>query len=167
MSASSGAPAASSTERSVDGDGDARAGLTDDEIGRLRLVLLRLARQIRSNSPGDVTPSQLSMVATLARQGPCTIGQIAEHERVRVPSASKIAESVVAKGLAERRVDPDDRRRVVLALSTDGENLLADLRRAGIEWLASRLDRLTADDRASISQVVPVLERLLVVDGPG
>ncbi|MEX2626849.1 MAG: MarR family transcriptional regulator [Ilumatobacteraceae bacterium] len=163
MAASSGATAPSSSERPAGAD----AGPTDDEIGRLRLVLLRLARQIRSNSPGDVTPSQLSVVATLARHGPCTIGQIAEHERVRVPSASKIAESVVGKGLAERRVDPDDRRRVVLALSADGETLLADLRRAGIEWLAPRLDRLTADDRALIREVVPVLERLLVVDGPG
>lgn len=139
----------------------------DDDVGRLRLAVLRLARQIRSNSSGDVTPSQLSVMATLARHGPCTIGQLAEHERVRVPSASKIAESVVAKGLAERRVDPDDRRRVVLALSSDGEELLADLRHAAVGWLASRLDRLPDDDRALIHQVVPVLERLVDADRSG
>lgn len=165
MTASSGASAPSLPEGPA--GRAAEAVLSDEDIGRLRLALLRLARQIRSNSPGDVTPSQLAVLATLARYGPCTIGQIAEYEHVRVPSVSKIAESVVAKGLAERRVDPGDRRRVVLALSSDGEKLLVDLRRAGVEWLAARLDRLTADDRALIGQVVPALERLLVVDGPG
>ena len=164
MAVSPGQPAPSPPERSTDGHAD--PVLTDDQVGRLRLVLLRLARQIRSHSRGDVTPSQLAMLATLARHGPCTIGQIAEHEHVRVPSASKIAESVVAKGLADRHVDPDDRRRVVLALSPGGERLLADLRRAGIGWLAPRLGQLTAAERVLIGEAIPVLEHLLVVDGP-
>lgn len=135
--------------------------LSSEDIGRLRLVLLRLARQIRSNSTGDVTPSQLAVIATLARHGPCTIGQIAEHEHVRVPSISRTAEAVVAKGLAERHVDPDDRRRVRLAISPDGDRYLSEVRRAAIGWLAPRLQELSPDDVSAIHRAIPVLERLL------
>jgi DNA-binding MarR family transcriptional regulator len=142
----------------------ADAALSPEDAGRLRLVLLRLARQIRSNSTGDVTPSQLAVVATLARHGPSTISQIAEYEHVRVPSVSKIAEGVVSAGFAERLVDPADRRRVLLALSPSGEQLLSDIRRAGIGWLAPRIDELPPEDRTLLRDVLPVLEQLLVAD---
>ena len=39
---------------------------SSDDIDRLRLVLLRLARRIRTNSAGQITPSQLE-VAVLDR----------------------------------------------------------------------------------------------------
>ncbi len=111
-------------------DGTAKAALSPEEVGRLRLVLLRLARQIRTNSTGDVTPSQL-------------------------------AEAVVAQGFAERILDPTDRRRVRLALSSSGEQLLSDVRRAGIGWLAPRLDELSLEDLNVLRAVLPVLEQLL------
>lgn len=138
--------------------------LSDDEIARLRLVLLRLARQIRSHSAGDITPSQLAVIATLARHGPCTIGQLAQHERVRVPTISKIAEAVVAKGLADRFVDPSDRRRVVLDLSTEGKDMLLEIRRAALGWLAPQVKGLPPDDVEAVRQALPVLERLLTDD---
>jgi DNA-binding MarR family transcriptional regulator len=139
------------------------AGTThaDDATNQLRLVLLRLARQIRSNSLSEITPSQLAVLATLARHGPCTVGQVAEHERIRAPSASKLLAGLEARNLAERHSDPEDRRRSLIALSPEGRDFLAQVRAAGESWLSARLAELDDEQRAVLEQAVPILEQLL------
>jgi DNA-binding MarR family transcriptional regulator len=136
--------------------------LTDaEEINRLRLVLLRVARQIRANSPSGVTPSQLAVIATLVRHGPCTIGQIAEFERVQPPSVSKIVEGLTAVGLVERERDPDDRRRVVITLSQQGKAFVERTRTESVSWLATRLAHLNESELEAVAEAVPLFERLL------
>lgn len=135
-----------------------------DAVNRLRLALLRTARNIRTHSIGDVTQSQVAVLATLSRHGDSTIGQIAEYEHVQPPSASRIVSSLERQGLVVRRVDGLDRRRVLIALSADGERYLADVRRAGTSWLASRLDELDEDELGRLDGALPVLERLLAVE---
>lgn len=100
-------------------------------------------------------------MATLARHGPCTINEIAELERIRAPSASKLVAGLEERGLAERRRDSEDRRRSVITLSREGERLLADMRAAGMSWLAARLDTLDGSDRRAVRDALPALERLL------
>ena len=139
--------------RDLAGDGE--------EINRFRLVVLRLARRIRSSSSIDITPSQLAIVATLARYGPCTISQIAEHEYVRPPSASKIVSALETRGFAERLSDPADRRRVLIALSPEGKRFRDSVRAAGTSWLAAQIAELDSDEVEIVQAAVPVLERLL------
>ena len=131
------------------------------DVDRLRLVLLRLARRIRTSSAGSITPSQLAVVATIVRNGPLTVGQIAEREHVRPPSASKIVAALEREGLVERRHDPDDRRRTPIAVTPAGEDYVAAVRAAGRGWIASRLDELDADDVELLGRTLPALERLL------
>lgn len=132
-----------------------------DDVNRLRLVLLRLARSIRSNAISDITQSQAAVMATLRRHGPLTIGQIAAYEHVQPPSASKIVAGLEGLGLVVRHSDPDDRRLALIALSPDGEAFLAAARAAGTSWLASRLDDLDDVDRAALGDALPALEQLL------
>jgi DNA-binding MarR family transcriptional regulator len=134
---------------------------TSIELDRLRLVLLRLARSIRTNSAGEITPSQMAVLATLNNRGPRTIGQIAELEQVKPPSASKIVAALERTGLVEREADPDDRRCTVIAVTPSGRAHIERARAAGRSWLAGRLDDLDADDLARLSAVLPTLERLL------
>jgi len=96
---------------------DARSSI--DDVNRLRLALLRTARNIRTHSLGEVTQSQVAVLATLDRHGESTIGQIADHEHVQPPSASKIVASLEARGLVERNSDPDDRRCSLIAATPE------------------------------------------------
>jgi DNA-binding MarR family transcriptional regulator len=135
-----------------------------DEVNRLRLVLLRTARNIRTHSLGDVTQSQVAVLATLSRHGDSTIGQIAEHEHVQPPSASRIVSNLERQGLVVRRADSADRRRVLIGLSPEGEAYVAEVRRAGTSWLGSRLAELDVDELHRLGAALPVLERLLEVE---
>jgi DNA-binding MarR family transcriptional regulator len=131
------------------------------DLDRLRLVLLRLARRIRTSSAGSITPSQLAVVATVVRHGPVTVGQIAELEQVRPPSASRIVAALEEQALVERHADPDDRRRTLIGATVEGEEYLAQVRAAGRGWLASRLDELDDDDVRVLEGALATLERLL------
>jgi len=135
-----------------------------DAVNRLRFALLRIARNIRTHSIGDVTQSQVAVLATLSRHGDSTIGQIAEHEHVQPPSASRIVSNLERQGLVVRRSHGGDRRRVLIGLSPAGEEYLAEVRRAGTSWLGSRLSRLDDDDLARLGAALPVLEKLLEFD---
>ena len=135
-----------------------------DDVDRLRVAVLRLARRIRTNASGTITPSQLFTLATIIRNERLTIGQIAEHEHVKPPSASKIVSALEAEGLVERTVDPNDRRCTNIVATATGHAHIEQVRAAGRSWLTDRLAGLADDDVAAIEAAIPALERLLRVD---
>ena len=56
------------------------AALDEDDVTRLRFVLLRLSRRLRQESTAGITPSQLSALSIIGGIGPLTIGDLAERE---------------------------------------------------------------------------------------
>lgn len=124
----------------------------DDRLANdLSLAVVRLARQLRFRRPDSpVSLTQLSALATLAKDGPMTPGALATRERVRPPSMTRVIASLVELGLVERSSHPDDRRQVLVAVSPAGEELFEAERRAGMEWLQGRLEKLKQDDRATL-----------------
>ena len=138
-----------------------RAAIPDTDVDRLRLAVLRLARRIRTSYEDEITPSQLSVMALLARQGALTVGQIADREHVRPPSASKIVGALEQAGLVERTVDPTDRRCQPITLTAAGRQTIDRARLAGRTFLIGQLDELTADEIDTLTAALPALERLL------
>jgi DNA-binding MarR family transcriptional regulator len=135
--------------------------LTIDEVARMRLVLFRLVRNIRSHSVGDVTPSQLAVLSSLVRHGASTIGQIAEYEHVQPPSASRIVAALEQRGFVARTTSPADRRCTTISLTPAARTYLDEVRAAGTSWLAERVDSLPAADARRLRAALPALERLL------
>lgn len=135
-----------------------------DEVDRLRVAVLRLARRIRNHSSGTITPSQLFTLGTIVRHERVTIGQIAELEHVQPPSASKIVAALEAEGLVDRSVSPDDRRCIHIVATPAGHAHLEQVRAAGRGWLSEQLAGLDHADVAAIEGALPALERLLQVD---
>lgn len=124
----------------------------DDRLANdLSLAVVRLARQLRFRRPeSPVSLTQLSALATVAKDGPMTPGALASRERVRPPSMTRVIASLVELGLVERSSHPDDRRQVLVAVSPAGEELFEAERRAGMEWLQGRLEKLKPQDRATL-----------------
>lgn len=131
------------------------------DIDRLRVVLIRISRRIRSQARGDISPSQLAVLGTIINHGPLTNGQIADHEHVRPSTSSKVVDTLERAGLVERTADPHDRRCVRILATQAGQDYADEVRAAGRTWLAEQLESLDAGDVAAISDAVPALERLL------
>jgi DNA-binding MarR family transcriptional regulator len=127
---------------------------------QLRLVILRLGRRLRQQAVGEVTPSQLSALSTVAKQGELTLGELAAIERIAPPSMTRIAARLEDEGWLERRVDTSDRRVARVAVSPAGQALLDETRTRRDAFLANRLQQLTEEERALLERAVPLLERL-------
>lgn len=130
-------------------------GLSESEIEsipELRLGLLRLSRRLRQERPLDaLTPSQVAVLATLVRQGPSTPGQIAEGERIKPPSVTRILASLEDEGLITREPDPQDGRQVIINLTERAQTRIAASREAKNVWLRQQLDQLSSEERARYS----------------
>lgn len=132
---------------------------------RMRLVVMRLARQVRQETlGGDVTQSMLSALASIDRRGPITLGDLAAVERVRPPSMTKVVARLEDAGFVAREVDAFDRRVVRVQVTAAGHRFAEEARRRGSEYLAARLKTLGPEERAVVEAALPVLERLLEED---
>ena len=131
-----------------------------DFAPRLRLATMRLARLLRQHGDPGVSQSLISVLATVARCGPVTLGRLAELEAVQPPSMTRIVAKLEELGLVARTVDEADRRVARVSLTAAAESLLAEVRIRRNEVLASRLAALDADERAALEAALPALERL-------
>lgn len=140
----------------------ATSGATSAEtVSRLRLAVLRLGRRLRQNAAAGITPSQLAVLATLDRHGPLGLGDLAAHEGVQPPSATRMVDNLEAAGLVTREASRADRRAVVVQLTARGRRRVEEIRRRRDAWLAERLGRLTPDELHALERALPVLEALL------
>jgi DNA-binding MarR family transcriptional regulator len=128
---------------------------------RLRPVLLRLARELRREIHSlGVTGGQVSLLASIKHNPGITASELAERERVSAPGMSGHLVRLEAAKLIER-VRGDDRRRIGLYLTAEGEKVLKSVRNKRTAWLAARLDRLELGERERIEAAIESLEKLI------
>ena len=154
------------TNRSDPATGSATAAsdtrLADPELAaRLRLVLNRLARRLRSQTAGDLSPSRISALVTIELQGPITLGQLAICEHVTPPSITRMVASFEELGLVRREADAGDHRIARVSLTAEGKRTVQRTRTRKTAYLAKRLRKLDASEIAVVRAALPVLERLL------
>jgi len=128
---------------------------------RLRLAVTRLARHLRQQVVGGLTPSQISTLAAVERLGSPTLGELAAAERVQPPSVTRMVVALEDSGLVERLVDPSDGRVVRARVTADGRRTLQRIRSMRNAELVKRLARLTPADREQLGDLVRLLEQLV------
>ena len=134
---------------------------TADLAAQLRPSLLRLTRIIRNQRVDmSVTLTQISAMATLRKHGPMSAGELAACERVQPPSMTKVLAHLEERGFVRRDPHPSDKRQAIISITEAGRELLESERRTRDAWLAKRLAKLTAEERAQLRAVVPVLDKL-------
>ncbi|MEZ4521926.1 MAG: MarR family transcriptional regulator [Thermomicrobiales bacterium] len=73
--------------------------------------------RLRGRWGGPGSPAQMRIAMQLYRRGPAKVGDIASWIGVSAPTASEQIDGLVEAGLAERTVNPDDRREVLVELT--------------------------------------------------
>ena len=101
----------------------------EDELATLRRSLRRVMRGLwlrRRPTPellelvsGDppLGRRHVAVLAQIGTEGERSVGELARELGLSLPAASKLTRDLEDHGLVERREDPEDRRRTVVALS--------------------------------------------------
>jgi DNA-binding MarR family transcriptional regulator len=97
------------------------------------------------------------------RDGPMTLRQLADLNRIDAPYTTLIVDKLEAHGLVERRPHPDDRRRKLVVLTESGRDALATID-AILLRPPAEIGHLSDDD---LAQLTAILTRLVetVPDG--
>jgi DNA-binding MarR family transcriptional regulator len=131
-----------------------------DLAARMRLVIARLARQLRQQAGSGLSPSQHSALVTIEVAGPITLGELAVAEQVAPPTVTKVVAKLEDDGLVAREVDPADRRVVRVSATTEGRRRLDHSRSRRNAWLAKQLRALDPDEIRRLADAMDVLEKL-------
>lgn len=130
-------------------------------VSTLRSAVMRLSRRLRNQRVEEsLTPTEMQVMATLARCGSATPGELARKEHVQPPSMTRIIAMLEEKGLVRREPHPDDRRQVVVSSTEQAESILEQSRAKRDAWLAELATGLTPEEWAVLRAAAPVLERL-------
>jgi DNA-binding MarR family transcriptional regulator len=132
-----------------------------DLAGRLRLAIARTARRLRQEGGTDLSPSLTAALATIERHGPLSPSELAERERIKRPTVTRIVGNLESAGLIERVRDPTDGRASILSVTPKARILLRRLRARKTAYLARRLDGLDAEDRRTLERAAELLEGML------
>ncbi|GAB3406607.1 MarR family transcriptional regulator [Schumannella luteola] len=125
----------------------------------LALAVGRVNRRMQ-RAGGSLNHAHLSAMATLVRDGPLRLGELAGREQVSAPSMTRTVTELESRQLVQRRPDIRDGRSVIVEITEHGSSTVQRARseRAGI--LADLLDRLDADQRRALTGALPALQRL-------
>jgi DNA-binding MarR family transcriptional regulator len=79
---------------------------------------------------------------------------------VQPPSMTRVVVALEGMGLVTRTPHPTDGRQVIIGLTPAAEDLLSAEARAREAWLSSRLQELTAEERAVLREAAEIMEKL-------
>lgn len=128
----------------------------------LRPILLKLSRELRREAREvGVSPEQVSLLVAIKYQPGIGLRELAARERVSPPAMSKHVDRLERDGLVLRTPSVEDKRRVGLTLSPEGDRVLRRVRSRRTAWLATRLKGLTAEELQAIAAAIEPLRKVL------
>ena len=141
--------------------GTASAEVETETVERLRVALAILSRALRQTVAGaGLTPTELSVLATVTRTGPMRISELADAERINPTMLSRITARLGEAGLIRRETDAADRRSARLEPTTAGRALQRRIRAERRASLREHLADLSEAEVEAILRALPALESL-------
>jgi DNA-binding MarR family transcriptional regulator len=128
--------------------------------GNLRVALMRTVRRLKRETDGEHSVSVVAALASVAKRGPLTLGELAEAEGVSRPSMTVLAASLLEQNLVAREPDESDGRLVRVRITAEGKRVLERSRTRRTAYLAKRLGALSADELRTLDQAATILLRL-------
>ena len=129
---------------------------------RLRPVLLKLNRHLRREIHSlGVTGGQASLLFAIQGRPGIGVRELAALERMSAPGMSKYVGRLEAEGLIVREPSDEDRRRVGLRVSPEGERVLRSVKSRRTAWLAARLRGLSEEELEAMDAAIEPLQELI------
>ncbi|HUC66521.1 MAG TPA: MarR family transcriptional regulator [Stellaceae bacterium] len=129
----------------------------------LRATFGKLKRRLREQADvGDLTPSQVSVLLRLEKDGAATASSLARAEGMRPQSMAAVVAALETAGLVSGAPDPTDGRQTLLSLTDACRTWVQEGRAARQDWLSRTIAaRLTPEEQDHLAAAVELLARLI------
>lgn len=129
-----------------------------------RTVISRMIKKLRSkNSVGDkLSLTERSVLSLLDEHKELLPGEMAAMEKITSQSMSGILNNLSDLGYIRRKSSTDDKRKVLISLTKEGQNILYKRRHERDEWLNNAIKQtLTLREREMLRKMIDPLSRLV------
>jgi DNA-binding MarR family transcriptional regulator len=129
----------------------------------IRTVSGKLKRRLREHGGhNDLTPSQVSVVLRLEKDGSATVSSLARAEGMRPQSMSAVIASLQEAGLVGGAPDPNDGRQTLMCLTRKCLKWLKEGRAARQDWLTKKISqKLSVGEQRQLQTAFELLMRLV------
>ena len=130
----------------------AQTGLASTLAAEIRTVFGKLKRRLREHGGrNDLTPSQVSVLLRLEKDGSATVSSLARAEGMRPQSMSAVVTSLQEAGLVSGAPDPGDGRQTLMSLTPKCLKWLQEGRAARQDWLTTTISqKLSAQEQEKL-----------------
>ena len=130
-------------------------------LGIMPLVMRTIGRAMRQHPAecGALLPQQYRLLGAIGRR-PRTLGEIARMQGVTPATATTLVTTLEGRGWVRRESDPDDRRRVIVSLTAEGEDKLDESQKVVEAAMSEHLATLSAEDLECLLEGLAVLSQL-------
>lgn len=146
-------PARSSTAVEPD-----RSAVVEAVLGASRVLVAVAARSL-ADVAEEVTLPQYRALVVLVSRGPQRVASLAEALAVTPPTATRMCDRLVRKGLMRRRTSSEDRREVHLSISATGRDLVSQVTARRRQEIAELLRGIPARDQVTMVELFGTLAR--------
>lgn len=126
------------------------------------IVIQAIRFEMRSLRLTDLSVPQFRTLAYINRNPGASLSAAAEFIGLTLSSMSILVNGLVDRGLVERAVARDDRRRIHLTLTPEGKRLLTDSLHGTEERLAEMLGGLGAEERLTVVRALQYLRPIFL-----
>jgi DNA-binding MarR family transcriptional regulator len=129
----------------------------------LRTAIGRLSRRLRSTAAArdaGLTPTAISLLLSVDRNGPLRLSELADAEGLNPTMLSRAVGALGQDGLLRRSSDVGDRRAAWVEVTAAGRKLAERMRRERTNAVNAALEQLPDAARRRIEQALPALEAL-------
>ena len=137
-----------------------RKSLETDVIDFIQSVGLLVRRVRAAAASHELSLSESSVLARLARQGPVTIADLARAEGVKPQSMGTTIAALEEMGLVGRKPHPTDGRQVNIELTAQGAAVRTSAKDAKRAWLEQAVARLGERERETLFHAGEIIRRL-------
>ena len=130
-------------------------------------VMRAIREEVRRKGASHFSIPQLRTLAFLHRRPGACLSHLAEHLGVSRPTASNLVQRLVRRGMLTRVADPQERRRVVLALTPLGARHFRKARRSAQAWMATLLAGQSPTTLHRITEGMSLLDKTFRGAGNG
>jgi DNA-binding MarR family transcriptional regulator len=136
--------------------------ISDSAVNDFAQAIGLLVRRIRTASTGhDLSWTESSVIARLAKEGPATTAELARVEGVKPQSMGSVIAALEERGFIERKPHPTDGRQLNIQLTAAGEVMRRSAKDARRTWLAQALARLDEEERKALFAAGEIITRLV------
>lgn len=114
----------------------------------------------------DLSIWQWRIIAVLGEREGLTSTEVAQRTLMDKPTVSRAAASLIERGILERNIDRDDRRRAPMRLTDEGRAIYADVVPRAVASEQVLLDALSEDETATLHKLLSQLSAAVSPDKP-